>query len=119
MKRLGELGIVSPPEDEALLASMIQGAKRYLLAQTGQVELPMEAMPVVLDMAAGEYLLWRNSKGDLEGFDAELAVRQISQGDTSITYAKANEEGSPIETLAKRLLNPPAAVIHSWRRLRW
>jgi len=118
-KRLGELGMVPPEQDEALLATMLQGARRYLLARIGQDELPEDAEVIVVDIAAGEYLLWRQGKGDLDGFEAEYAIRQMSQGDTSITYAVANEGGNPTEVLVQRLLNPPEAVINRWRRMRW
>lgn len=117
--RLEEFGIVPLEEEEPLLFTMLQSAKRYLLARIGQEELPEGAEDVVLTMAAGEYLLWRNSKGDLEGFDTEPVIRQISQGDTSITYGVGNDHLPPVEELAKRLLNPPEAVINQWRRFRW
>ena len=118
-KRLGELGIVPPEQDVALLTTMLQGAKRYLQARIGQDALPEDATAIATDIAAGEYLLWRQGKGDLDGFEAEHAIRQMSQGDTSITYAVANEGENPTEVLIQRLLNPPEAVIHRWRRIRW
>ena len=117
--RLGELGIVPPEQDEALLDTMLQGARRYLLARIGQEMLPEDAEAIVVDIAAGEYLLWRQGKGDLDGFEAEYAIRQMSQGDTSITYAVANEGMNSTEMLIQRLLNPPEAVINRWRRIRW
>jgi len=119
LKRLGELGITPIPEDEGLLKSMLKGAKRKLLAETGQYELPNALKPTMLDMAAGEYLQFLQSIGRLEGFDQEHAIRQMSQGDTSITYAIATEKKSPIDALIERLTNPPQALITQWRRVRW
>jgi len=119
LKRLGELGITPPLEDAKLLRAMCKGAKHRLLAQTGQYELPSALKPTMLDMAAGEYLLFCKNMGRLEGFDQEHAIRQMSQGDTSITYAIANEDKSPVEALIERLLTPPAEIITKWRRLRW
>jgi len=119
VKRLGELGITPAPEDEGLLKSMLKGAKRRLLAETGQYELPGALKPTMLDMAAGEYLQFRQSIGRLDGFDCDPAIRQMSQGDTSITYAIATEKKSPLDALIARLTTPPEAIITQWRRVRW
>jgi len=119
IKRLEELGLAPPAEDEGLLKSLCKGAKRRLLAETGQYELPSALKPTMIDIAAGEYLLFRKSIGRLEGFDHEHAIRRISQGDTSITYATANEGSSPADALIQRLLTPPPALITEWRCLRW
>ena len=119
IKRLGELRISPGVEDEGLLKSMLKGAKRRLLAQTGQYELPNALKPVMLDMAAGEYLQFLQSVGRLDGFDQEYAIRQISQGDTSITYAIGAEGKPSTDTLIETLMNPPEAVIAQWRRVRW
>jgi len=118
-QRLGELGAMPPAEDEGLLKSLCKGAKRRLLAETGQYELPGALKPTMIDMAAGEYLLFRKSIGRLEGFDHEHAIRQMSQGDTSITYAIGGEGKSPVDALIEHLLTPPPALITEWRRLRW
>jgi len=119
LKRLDELKITHTPEDEGLLKSMLKGARRKLLAQTGQHQLPEALKPAMIDMAAGEYLLFRKSMGSLEGFDCEHAIRQVSQGDTSITYAIASEGQAPVDALVQRLLTPPSALITEWRRVRW
>jgi len=55
----------------------------------------------------------------LEHFDHEHSIRQMSQGDTSITYAIAAEQKSPTDALIERLITPPEALVNQWRRLRW
>ena len=117
--RLGEMGLTPPVEDEALLETLLAGAKRWLLAETGQEKLPAELKPAAVDMAAGEYLVFLQTAGRLEGFDVEQAVRQLSQGDTSITYAVEFGQLSPVDALIERLVNPPEALLTQWRRLRW
>jgi len=117
--RLGELGITPPAEDERLLENALKEARLRLLAAIGHDELPGELKSTALDMAAGAYLLFRKSVGKLDGFDQEHAVRQISQGDTSLTYAIAAEQKSPVDALIEKLGTPPAALVNRWRRLRW
>ena len=117
--RLGELGLAPPAEDESLLEALLERAKGALLARTGQKTLPKELKGTVVDMAAGEYLLLRKKSGGLSGFDQEYAIRQMSQGDTSITYAVEGRGLSPLEALIEGLRRPPEALVQKWRRLRW
>jgi len=117
--RLGELGLMPPDEDRPLLETLLAGAKRWVLAESGQLRLPKELKPVVVDMAAGEYLSFRKSVGRLEEVEEAQVVRQMSQGDTSITYAVEFGQVSPFEGLIAKLMTPPAAVMNQWRRLRW
>ena len=74
--RLGEFGLVVPMEDEALLRTLLVGARRWMLAETGQAEVPGELVGAVVDMAVGEYLFVRRSAGQLPEFDQEQVVRQ-------------------------------------------
>ena len=117
--RLGQLGLVPLAEDKALLETLLAGAKRWLLAETGQAELPEELEFAAVDLAAGEYLCFLQSAGRLEQFDQERAVRQMSQGDTSITYAVEFGQLSPLDAMIARLTNPPEALLARWRRIRW
>ena len=117
--RLGELGLAPPDEDRPLLKTILAGAQRWVLAESGQPELPEALELVVVDMAAGEYLSFRKSVGRLEEFEEEQVVRQMSQGDTSITYAVEFGQVSPLEGLIAKLMTPPVAVMNQWRRLRW
>ncbi|MCL2828353.1 MAG: hypothetical protein FWD99_06400 [Oscillospiraceae bacterium] len=117
--RLGELGITPSAEDDLALDALLLGAKRRLLAETGQKTLPQALEATVVDMAAGEYLFFRRNTGRLEGFDAGQVVRQISQGDTSVTYETAGESGSPLDGLIARLSTPPPELVVKWRRIQW
>ena len=119
IRRLGELGLVPPAEDTGALETYLTAAKRELLAETGQTRLVKELKEVAVDMAAGAYLSWRKSVGRLEDFDEERLIRQMSQGDTSITYAVAFGQASPLEALIEKLATPPEALLRKWRRFRW
>ena len=117
--RLGELGLSPPAEDKALLVTLLAGACRWMLAETGQEEVPAALEGAVVDMAAGEYLFFRKSAGRLSEFDQEQVVRQMSQGDTSVTYAVEFGQVSPVDALIERLRTPPEALMRQWRRFRW
>jgi len=117
--RLGELGLIPPARDAGLLETLLVGSRRRILAEIGQTELPEELEAVAVDMAAGEYLSFRQSAGGLPEFDQEQVVRQMSQGDTSITYAVESGQQSPLDALIARLTTPPGALLRQWRRMRW
>ncbi|MCL2588359.1 MAG: hypothetical protein FWD84_03015 [Oscillospiraceae bacterium] len=118
-KRLGALGLTPPAEDHTLLETLLAGARRWLIAETGQEALPEPLEAAAVDMAAGEYLVFLQTAGRLEGFDQDQAVRQMSQGDTSITYAVEFGQLSPIDALIEKLVNPPETLLNAWRRIRW
>ena len=117
--RLGELGLSPPAEDKTLLLTLLDGARRWVLAETGQEGLPEALEETVVDMAAGEYLFFRKSAGRLTEFDQEQVVRQMSQGDTSVTYAVEFGQVSPLDGLIAKLKTPPEALLRQWRRFRW
>jgi len=117
--RLEELGITPAAADDLTLGALLLGAKRRLLAETGQKSLPKALEATAVDMAAGEYLFFRKSTGRLEEFDAGQVVRQISQGDTSVTYETAGEGITPLDALIARLSTPTPELVIKWRRMQW
>jgi len=117
--RLGELRLIPPVEDEALLRTLLDRAEAWMLAEVGQVELPEALEAAVVERAAGEYLFFRKSVGRLTEWEGEALVRQMSQGDTSVTYAVEFGQMSPVEGLIAKLMTPPEALLRQWRRFRW
>lgn len=47
---------------------------------TGCEELPEGLVSLGAAMAAGEYLQARKAKGELEGFDLEMAIKSLQEG---------------------------------------
>ena len=119
IKRLSQLNVLPPEKDFGMLSALLDEAKLWLLAETAQEELPEALIPTMIDIAAGKYLLIRKSTGELESFDFEPVVRQISQGDTSVAYAVSGEHLSPFDTLVGWLTTPSEALLRKWRRMRW
>ena len=121
LERLKSLGVQPPEEDMSLLASFLEKARDWVLAETGQTSLPETLGGAVSNMAAGEYMLLLKTTGRLEalGFQEEFAVRQMSQGDTSVTYAVEGDAVSPLEAMIRKLMTPDEALLRKWRRFRW
>ena len=73
-------------------------------------------------MAAGEYLQARKAKGELEGFDLEMAIKSLQEGDTAVTFAIGEGSATPeqrLDALIDHLLNGRMDEVYRYRRLVW
>ncbi len=86
VKLLAALG-VTVPDSDAVLDFVIRGVEETIRNETNQKGVPDGLKTAAVYMAAGQYLLVMKGAGKLEGFDLEAAVKQIQEGDTSVTYA--------------------------------
>ena len=75
-------------------------------------------------MAAGFYLAAKKAAGqlNLEGVDLDAAVKQIQEGDTSITFAAGEGSQTPeqrLDSLIDRLTAGREKELVRYRRLIW
>ena len=73
---------------------------------------------VAIDMACGEFLKMKKGTGRLDGFDVEAAVKQISEGDTSVTYAVA-DNSITLDGFIDALINGGKRQFTTHRKIRW
>lgn len=92
-KRLESIGfpVSNDPTsfDETLLTFAIAKVTNYILARTNLKEVPEKLTNVAIDMIVGEFLHSKHATGqlDLSHFNYEVAVKQVQDGDTNVTYA--------------------------------
>jgi hypothetical protein len=70
----------------------------------------------------GEFLYYKKNSGELEGFNYDAVIKQIKEGDTSITYAVGQGEDTPenrFDAFVKQLERGYDKWITPHRRLRW
>ena len=73
-------------------------------------------------ICAGQYLKIKKEAGLLEGFDFEATVKQIQEGDTSITFAIGEGDNTPeqrFDSLISYLMSSGKSGIAKYRRLVW
>ncbi len=123
-KRLRQFGYEARAEDDPALAFSIEKSADSVKSEIHQKSVPKELRHVVIDMAAGEFLMGKKtfSPSDLEALDFGPAVKQVQEGDTNTVFAAG--EGSMtdeqrLNAFINHLFNGGRTEIYHYRRLRW
>lgn len=115
-KRLAMFGYTVVEDDAWLLSFNISKVENHIKNQCNVETIPEGLYEIAVDMVVGEFLLGKKATNQLTGFDIEGAVKSISEGDTSITFAGNNEER--MNQLIAYLLHD-SADFSSYRRIKW
>lgn len=108
--------------DEYMLTFLIQKVENHIKNITNCFQVPEGLFNVAVDMVVGEFLLNKKSIGSLEGFNLEAAIKQIQEGDTSITYAIGEGDLTPeqrLDLLIDHLMNRGKNELLSYRCIKW
>lgn len=87
----------------------------------------IEKIPLILDnrivdKVCSAYLFNRKNAGKLEGFDYDSVIKQIKEGDTTISYAVGQGEDTPenrFDSFVKQLERGFDKWLTPHRALRW
>lgn len=84
--------------------------------------IPEILNPRIIDRVCADFLYNKKNSGSLEGFNYEAVIKQIKEGDTSITYAVGQGEDTP-ENRFDAFVKSMERGFDKWlvphRRLRW
>lgn len=123
-ERLQSFGYEWKNGDEAILAFSVQKAESTIKNDCNISSVPDGLMNIAVDMAVGEFLVAKKAfaPNDIAGLDLSTAVKQIQEGDTSITFAAG--EGSltaeqRLDNLINYLLTYGKGEFAHYRRLLW
>jgi len=108
-------------EDSWILTFLIQKVENHIKIICNIDCIPNELSNIVIDMVVGEFLLNKKSMGNLAGFNLETAIKQIQEGDTSITYAIGDGDLTPekrLDLLINYLMDHDKELI-SHRCIKW
>lgn len=118
---LSALG-VTDAADDPLLTLALEAAEQRIRNLTNQSETPRGLEPLAVRLAAAEFLRMRRTCGRLEGFDLELAVKQLQEGDTNTTFAVGEGSATPEQRLTEfitALSSGCEAELYRYRRIAW
>ena len=121
-ERLASFDYKDTEADSWMLTFLIQKVENHIKNICNISTIPEELLNIVVDMVVGEFLLNKKSMGNLEGFDLEAAIKQIQEGDTSITYAIGEGDLTPeqrLDLLIDHLMNRGKNEIISHRCIKW
>lgn len=120
--RLKMLGYEITDDERASLPLLIQRVEFEIKNSCNIESVPVGLVPVHVDMVAGEFLFNQMMTGQLKDFDTDAAVKQIKEGDTSVTYALGEGSTTPeqkLNGLIHHLLHHGRSQFVAYRRLSW
>ena len=120
-ERLASFDYQVTEADSWMLTFLIQKVENHIKIICNIDCIPNELSNIVIDMVVGEFLLNKKSMGNLAGFNLETAIKQIQEGDTSITYAIGDGDLTPekrLDLLINYLMDHDKELI-SHRCIKW
>ena len=123
-KLLESFGYTLQDGDDWLLGFCIQKVENNIKNEGNVSSVPCGLKKVASQMVIGEFLFAKKGIGQLQGLniDIDAAVKQIQEGDTSVTFAFGNGSMTPEKRLdlliAFLMQNGKEQFVH-YRRLRW
>lgn len=122
-ERLKAFNYTAKVEDDSALAFCLGKVKDYILNDINHKELPEALHRIAIDMAVGEFLLNKKTFGpsDLEGLSFELPAKEISEGDTRVSFDTSGNLSidQKLTALIQYLLNYGKGQLACFRRFRW
>ena len=123
--RLDSFGYTPSDNDSWMIAFSIQKVENHIKNSCNISAIPDGLKEVAVDRICGEFLFSKKQTGKLNaenGFDIEMAVKQVQAGDTNVTFA-VGEGSETLETklnkLISYLLNCGEGDFVCYRQLQW
>ena len=117
--RLEELGYAPSDEDNALLEicrQRVEDSIRNLCNIPESDNIPKALSSVVIERVCGEFLFVKRMSGQL---DISPAVKQIVEGDVSVSFSESSSDGERLYGLIDRLIHSGEKELVRFRRIRW
>lgn len=122
VRLLLSLGYPLKLSDDWFLGNAIERAAVSIKTDCNAGAVPVGLRPVAVELTAGHFLFALKSSGQLTGYNFDAAVKQIAEGDTSVTYALDAGSLTPeqrFDALLAYLIGRGKAEIAAYRQLRW
>ena len=122
IERLGQLGYTYSEDDDPQIEFELTKILNYTLNYCNIQEIPQIVEPRLIDRVCSEFLFFKKNSGTLADFDYDVAIKQLKEGDTQITWAVGQDDITPesrFNTLVKQLERGYDKWITPHRRLRW
>lgn len=93
--RLNQLGYEAQDVDINRIDFELHKTLNYVINNFTRNEVPEILDPRIIDKVCGDFLFYKKNSGSLEGFNYDLVIKQIKEGDTTIQYAVGQGEDTP------------------------
>lgn len=122
IKRLLQLGYTASEADNEQVEFELTKILNYVKNYCNITTIPEILTPRIIDRVCGDFLYYKKNSGSLNGFNYDAVIKQIKEGDTSITYAVGQGEDTPenrFDNFVKNLERGFDKWLTPHRRLRW
>lgn len=122
IERLKQLGYVATATDNDQIDYELQLILDYVKNYCNITTIPDLLDYRIIDRVCGSFLFNKKNSGSLDGFNYDIAVKELREGDTSVKYAVGQGEDTPenrFDTVVKSLERGFDKWITPYRRLRW
>ena len=123
-ERLQSIGYAVKDSDDLAINFAMQKVENTIKNDCNISAIPDGLMHIAIDMVVGEFLMSKKTfaPNDLLNFNLDVAIKQIQEGDTNISFAVG--EGSKtdeqrLDSFIDYLLNYGRDEFITYRRFRW
>lgn len=124
IQRLASFGYIVTEADTWVLKFIIEKTENHIKNSCNILEIPNGLYQIAVDMACGNFLYEKKAvdADSLEGFDLEVAVKQIQEGDTNVTFALGEGSSTPeqrLDAFLSYLISYGEKDFVSYRCMKW
>lgn len=117
-QRLAVLGYTATAADDWMLTFCIEKVEAHIKNSCNVAEVPDGLQHIAVDMACGEFLFGKKQSGQSVGIEFEAVVKQITEGDTIVTFDTSASAEAKYDALVKYLLHSEVDFA-AYRCIRW
>lgn len=122
INRLKQLGYVAVEDDKEAIDYEMTKILNYVKNFCNIKDIPEILDYRITDKICSEFLFYKKNSGSLQNFDYDVVIKQIKEGDTTISYAVGQGEDTPenrFDAFVKALERGFDKWLTPHRRLRW
>lgn len=118
---LPSYGYTPSSEDETLIRLSIDTVKHRVLSFINNHFIYPELRTEVLRMCIGEFLYQKKCIGGLDegGLSFPDRISQVTEGDTSVSFAKTEREEQVFEDMVEKMRWGDYRVLEHFRKVHW
>ena len=120
--RLKQFGYTVTDDDNAQIDFELNKTINYVMNYCNITTIPDILDPRIVDRVCSDFLNYKKNSGSLEGFNYDVVIKSIKEGDTQIQYATGQGEDTPesrFDSFVKSLERGFDKVLTTHRRLVW
>lgn len=124
IERLASFGYTVTEADSWVLTFVIEKVENHIKNSCNILIIPDGLYQIAVDMAVGNFLFQKKAvdADSLTGLDLSAAVKQIQEGDTSVTYAIGEGSRTPeqrLDAVISWLMTYGEKDFITYRRIAW